>query len=78
MKCVILCVVLFAILSISSATKPTQNALIEKVQCVVDTMDGIAKEFECDTLWQDIQEKMLKNINNLFLCLKSKGFALQR
>lgn len=78
MKCVILCVVLLAYVSISSAEEPTENALIGKVHCVVDTMNGIAGEFHVTNLWEDIQEKMLKNINNLFLCLKSKGFWLQR
>lgn len=78
MKCVIFCVVLFTIVSVSGATKPTQNALIEKMQCVVDTMDNLADEYNTQAMWQDIQEKMIKNINNLFQCLKSKGFALQR
>lgn len=85
MKCAIFWVVLFAIVSLSTAGKPAEkallgsnNALVGKVQCVVDTMDKIADEFQCDAMWKDIQEKIIKYINNLFLCLKSKGFQLQR
>lgn len=55
-----------------------QNAIVEKVQCVTDTMDAIAKEHDIDNLWQDIQQKLLKNINTLFGCLKYNGFKLQR
>lgn len=78
MKCAILCFALFAIVSTSTAAWSTENALIEKVKCVVGTMDKLSSEFKIDPLWQDIQAKMLKNINNLFLCLKLSGFSLQR
>lgn len=78
MKCVIVCIALFTVLGLSNGVEPVGNALVGKVQCVVDTMDRISNEFNCDALWQDIQHKMLKNINNLFLCLKLHGFGLQK
>lgn len=77
MKCVIVCIALFAVLGLSNA-EPVGDALVGKVQCVVDTMDRISNEFNCGPLWQDIQTKMLNNINKLFLCLKLHGFGLQK
>lgn len=78
MKCVIVIVFMCSIVSILDAAEPTENDLVAKVQCVANTMDAIVSEFQCDSLWQENQEKIVKNINNLFLCLKSTGFQLQR
>lgn len=63
---------------VSSTKTQDQNALVDKVQCVTDNMDVIASEFDIDDLWQDVQQKLLKNINTLFGCLKNTGFTLQR
>lgn len=54
------------------------NAIVEKVQCVTDNMDVIAKDYDIEHLWQDVQQKLVKNINTLFGCLKFSGFQMQR
>lgn len=73
-------VVLICFLAITSFTveAKSSNALIGKMECVVDTMDALGAEYKCEHLWQDIQATMLKNINNLFVCLQYSGFKLQR
>lgn len=67
----------FAVLVCTSQVQG-ENAIVNKVQCVTDNMDVIAKDYDIDHLWQDVQQKLLKNINTLFGCLRYSGFQLQR
>lgn len=56
-----------------------QNVLLQKMQCVTDTLDQIDDEYNLDGLWTTVQQRLYKNINNVFLCLKYQGnFQIQR
>ncbi|XP_055314028.1 uncharacterized protein LOC129575123 [Sitodiplosis mosellana] len=63
---------------LSNAVEPAENDIVGIVKCAVDVMDGIASEFNCGQIWHDIQGQSVKNVNNLFLCLKSTGFTLKK
>lgn len=50
------------------------NPLVAKMQCAIDTTEAVAVEFKVEGVWTEAQEKLLKNTNSLFACLKFEGF----
>lgn len=66
-----------SVASILTVEVSSSNALVDKVQCVVDVMDKLSNEKQFEPLWKDVQEKLLKNTNNVFKCLQYTGFIMQ-
>lgn len=52
-----------------------KNSLVERVECVTDTIDGVAREYNCQPLWMTVQKNLQNNIGNLFGCLRYSGFT---
>lgn len=55
-----------------------KNKLVAKLECATDIFDNIALEHQGQPAWEDCQQKLLKSVSNLLLCLKYHGFQAQR
>lgn len=53
------------------------SGLVQKVQCITDTIDGVVNEYKCQPVWDDVQRKLQNNISNMFACLRHTGFSAQ-
>lgn len=51
-----------------------RNSLVQRVQCVTETIDSVVIEYKCQPVWLDVQRNLQNNIGNIFGCLRYTGF----
>lgn len=54
-----------------------KTTIAAKILCVTDTIDRVVIEYQCQSVWRSVEDKLQTSIGNMFLCLKYQGFQVQ-
>lgn len=54
-----------------------RTTIAAKILCVTDTIDRVVNEYQCQSVWRNVEDKLQTSIGNMFLCLKYQGFQVQ-
>lgn len=54
-----------------------KTTIAAKILCVTDTIERVVTEYQCQSLWRNVEDKLQTSIGNMFLCLKYQGFQVQ-